>query len=625
MFYGIFRKRKILRGAEIEDSIMTVTEKEKAIIETPFKRKGLNFIWFSIVFVLILIFLRVFYLGVMMGDHYSDIANGNRIRLAGIKAPRGKIMDKFGNVLASNVPSMDVVVISHDLPENLEERKSVIKIISEVLDMEAGNVEMALEVQNKRSIEPILLKENITRDQALILAERAKDIPGINVENTAIRSYENGSIFATFIGYDGKITQDEWKNNPSYSRTDYIGKTGLEKYYESDLKGKNGAKRIEVDSRGNTKKNLGIIQPESGKNLYLNVDEGLQKKIYDSLASALEKTETKTAAAVAIDPRNGGVLAMVSFPNFDNNLFARGISNDDYKKIIGDKNLPLFNRAVSGEYPPGSTIKPGYAAAALMEGIVRPETTVNDNIGAINVGSWRFGDWKIHGITDLRKAIAESCDVYFYAIGGGYGNIKGLGIAKMKEYANLFGLGLPTKIDLPGEASGFFPTEAWKLEKLGERWYIGNSYHASIGQGYITTTPIQLATHTASLANWGTLYQPRLVNRIQKNDGSVDHIQPEVIRSNFVPKDVMRVVREGMRQTVTSGTAQQLKDLDVEVAGKTGTAQFGGENKTHGWFISFAPYENPEIALVILAEGESGDRSIAVPVTKEVYEWYFKR
>ncbi len=405
---------------------MTITQEEKALIETPYRRKGLGGLWFFMAAVFVVLAFRVFYLDVIKGEHYAELSRGNRIRSLVIKAPRGKILDKFGNALVSNIPSTDVIIIPSDLPEEYEKRKLLAQTLSGVLHMEEGDIETAIESQNRKLLDPVLLKENISQDEALILAEKAKNLPGISVENTAIRKYENSVIFSPIIGYDGKITREEITKNPGYSMTDYIGKTGLEKYHEEELKGKNGASQVEVDSLGNIKKNLGSISPQAGDDLILNIDEGLQKKLYDSMAGILEQTGTKTAAAVAIDPRNGGVLAMASLPSYDNNLFAQGISNADYQKIVNDKNLPLFNRVIAGEYPPGSTFKLAVAAAALTEGTITPDTKVNDSSGAINIGSWRFGDWKTHGVVDVRKAIAESCDVFFYSVGGGYGNIPGI-------------------------------------------------------------------------------------------------------------------------------------------------------------------------------------------------------
>ncbi|EKE10908.1 MAG: hypothetical protein ACD_15C00179G0007 [uncultured bacterium] len=625
MLNGYLNKRRIQKGVEIEDSIMTITEKEEAIMETPFEKHGLKIIWLVIVFLMSLLFARVAYLSIIKGSYYADISNGNRVRSISIKAPRGKITDKYGHILAGNIPSIDAVIIPGDLPESSEERKVLAEKVSRILSMDRGNIETAIESQNRKSLDPVLLAENITQDQALILLEKKKELSGISTENTAIRKYEDGNIFSSVIGYEGKITKEEMDRNSNYRMTDYIGKTYLEKQYEKQLRGVAGAKRVEVDSLGNIKKNLGIIDPKAGQDLVLNIDAGLQKKLFDSITSILEKTGTRTAAAVAIDPRSGGVLAMVNFPNYDNNLFARGISNEGYQSIIKDKDLPLFNRVINGEYPPGSTIKPVIAAAALSEGTITPETIIEGMGGSLNIGGFRFGDWKVHGPSDVRTAIAESNDIFFYSIGGGYGNIQGLGMSRMKKYDNLFGFGNVTGIDLPGESSGFIPDEQWKLEKLKERWYIGNSYHASIGQGFITATPLQVANFVAAIANGGTLYSPRIVNQIKNSDGKSEIVGPAVIRKDFISEEVMRVVREGMRKTVTDGTAQPLKDMSVNVAGKTGTAQFGSEGKTHGWFVSFAPYENPEIAMVVLAEGGGDGHSSGVPVTKEVYEYYFSR
>ncbi len=624
MFKRYFNKKRIAKGVEIEDSIMTVTEKEKAVMETPFQHKGLDVIWIVIVFFICALVGRVAYLDIVKGAYYSGASKNNRIRSVAVEAPRGKILDRFGEVLAGNVPSMDAIITPSDLPEKTADRKKEADSAAVILGMDAGNVEAEIENQNQKSLEPVLLKENITQDQALILSE--KELAGITIQNTAIRNYENSAIFAPIIGYDGKITQEELNRNQGYGMTDYIGKTGLEKQYESDLRGVNGAKQVEVDSAGNIKKDLGLINPQPGDDLVLNIDAGLQKKLYDSLNGILEKTGTKTAAAVAIDPRNGGVLAMVSLPSYDNNLFARGIASSDYKSLISDKNLPLFNRATSGEYPPGSTLKPAVAAAALSEGVITPTTIIDGHGGSLNIGNFHFGDWTVHGPSDVRTAIAQSNDVFFYTVGGGYGNIQGLGMSRMKKYENLFGFGSPTGIDLPNESAGFIPDEQWKWDTFHEKWYIGDSYHCAIGQGFVTVTPLQLANYTAAIANGGILYSPRLVSQIKKSDGTVDYVQPKIIRKDFISPDVMQVVREGMRQTVTDGTAQPLKTLPIAVAGKTGTAQFGeGGKQEHGWFISFAPYDNPTIAMAILVEGGGEGFSSAEPVAKDVYDYYFTR
>jgi penicillin-binding protein 2 len=623
MFRKFFNKNKEKNGMEIEDSIMTVTQKEEALIEFPFARKNLVVIWYAIVLAILILAGRVFYLDFFQGSYYEEISKNNRIRSIVSKAPRGLIIDKHGKILAKNIPSLDVIVVPGDLPESEEERKKMAKNLADILGMDLGNAEIILMSQNTKSFNPIFLKENISYEQALVISGKISEFPGISLEKTAIRSYENGIIFSHIIGYDGKITKEELNNNQNYLMTDYIGKTGLEKRYEKELRGKYGAERVEIDSMGNIKKKLGTIIPTSGSDLILNIDEALQKKLYDSLTGILVKTDTASAAAVAIDPRNGGILAMASLPSFDNNLFARGITNEEYKILSSDKNLPFLNRAVAGEYPPGSTIKPIVAAAALTEKIIDTGTALNCP-GAISIGKWVFHDWKTHGTVDVKKAIAESCDIFFYSLGGGYGNISGLGMTRMKKYENLFGLGDFIGIDLPGESSGFIPDEKWKETELKEKWYIGDNYHAAIGQGFITATPLQLANYVAAVANGGTLYSPRVVNRIKNADGMEEYTGPKIIRKNFISQDILKIIQEGMRQTVTEGSASSLNTLSVAIAGKTGTAQFGAQNKTHAWFVSFAPYDDPQIAMAVLVEGGGEGSSLAVPVTKEVYDWYFK-
>jgi penicillin-binding protein 2 len=616
-------KRRLRKGFEIEDAVFDMGENSETLVESPIERQTVNFVWYSTIVLLIFLTGRVFYLDVIRGAYYAEVSRDNRIRSLAIKAPRGNILDKFGKVIARNVPSLDAVIVPYYLPEEDGKKAELAKNISEILEMNDGNAEAIIQNQKKGSLEEVLLKENITQEQSLIISERQQDLPGIFIDKTAIRSYENGMIFSHIIGYDGKITREEMEGNKGYLMTDYIGKAGLEKNYESELRGKFGERQVEIDSLGNVKKDLGAISPQAGNDLVLNIDEGLQKKIYDSLMDVLSETETKTAAAVAIDPRTGGVLAMVSLPGFDNNSFARGISNDEYRGLVLDKNLPLLNRAIAGEYPPGSTVKPAIAAAALSEGIIIPSTIIDGLGGRLYLGNFSFGDWKVHGPSDVRRAIAESNDIFFYTIGGGYGNIGGLGMDRMKKYYNFFGFGENSGIDLGGESSGLIPDEEWKQRKLGEKWYVGNSYHAAIGQGFISATPLQLANYTVAVANGGTIYRPHIVSRIKESGEQDRIITPEIIRRNFVSGDILKIVREGMRQTITSGTAQSLKDLPVEVAGKTGTAQFGSENKTHAWFVSFAPYADPQVAMVVLVEGGGEGHSSAVPVTKDVYDWYF--
>lgn len=619
------RRRSGNAGMEIEDYVLTATEREAAKMERPLGQKGLEMLWWIALIAAFLLSLRATYLAVVKGPYYAQVAKGNSVRSVVIKAPRGRIFDRFGTPLVSNIPSIDAVIVPSDLPEDGQLRNTIAKEAANVLGMNEEDVMVRMENTDRKSSAAVLLKENITHSEALVLMEKEAQLGGVSIEKTAIREYADSVIFAHVLGYEGKIERKEYEENAAqgYLLTDYIGKQGIEKSYEKELRGVHGARQLEVDSRGNAKRELGIINPTPGSDLFLGIDAQLQKKLYDSLTSKLEGAQTRTGAAVAIDPRNGEVLALVNVPSFDNNLFAKKIPSEQYAALIADKDKPLFNRAVAGEYAPGSTIKPAIAAGALAEGIITPETIIDGLGGTLRIGSFSFGDWKVHGPSDVRTAIAESNDIFFYTIGGGYGSIGGMGMTRMKKYYELFGFGRPTGVDMGGEASGFIPNEQWKLDKLGEKWYIGNSYHASIGQGYVTSTPLQLANYTAALANGGTLWRPHIVSKIKNQNGEESSVKSEKIRSGIMDKHIMQVVLEGMRKTITDGTAQQLKDLPVAVAGKTGTAQFGNENRTHSWFVSFAPYENPEIAMVVLVEGAGEGQSGAVPVTKEVYEWYF--
>ena len=618
-----FKIKKNPEGVEIEDSILTITEQGAAKMEISFNKKWLNVFWWIVVFSLIILAGKTVYLNIVKGRHYSEIAQGNSVRHIAIKAPRGKIYDRFGQALAHNIPGINLIATPADLPKKTLERKNIAEKLAEILKANEGEIWGTMENLDPYFMSPILLKENISQEEALVILEKEKELQGIKIEKTAIRSYNDGLIFSHILGYEGKIKKEELEENPDYLLTDSIGKLGLEKSYEKYLRGEHGAIKVEVDSLGNIKKELGIIEPQPGSDLILNIDSGLQKKIFDALSGILEEEKIKKAAAVAIDPRDGGVLALVSIPGFDNNLFAGGISSGNYQRLISDPSQPLFNRAISGEYPPGSTIKPLMAAAALSEKIISEKSRIESR-GGISVGSYFFGDWKAHGFTDVKKAIAVSSDVFFYTVGGGYGDIEGLGINRMKKYNNLFGLGNFSGIDIPGEAKGLIPDEKWKKDMMGEKWYVGDSYHAAIGQGFITATPLQIANYAAAIANGGTVYQPKIVSQIKKSDGELINRDAKIIGRKLASGEIIKIVQEGMRMTVTEGTATALNNLPVAVAGKTGTAQFGTEDKTHGWFVSYAPYETPEIAMVILVEGQMENEYNAVPITKEIYEWYFK-
>lgn len=609
---------------EIDDAVLTVTERDAAKIEWPISHRSIRFFWWLAVAVFVVLALRVVYLSIIKGAEYQEAAARNSLRELVIPAPRGIIYDRFGKQLVSNISSMDSILIPADVPQDAEKQDEMKRLLLSTFAIESGALDEIFQKLDRTSLLPILIKERVSQEESLLFLSRNRELPGVNLYQTTQRRYADSLIFSHLLGYEGKIRKEELILHPEYLLTDSIGKQGIEKSYEASLRGKHGFRQAEVDTLGHVKRELGIVQPMPGSDLILNIDADLQKMIFDSLQALLEKKGLRRAAAIALDPRNGAVRALVSLPSFDNNLFAEGISSKEYQALIGDPALPLFNRALSGEYPPGSTIKPVVAAAALAEGVVDEHTQIESR-GGISVGNFFFGDWKAHGFTDIRRAIAVSSDVFFYSVGGGYGNVRGLGMDRMKRYEHLFGYGNVTGIDISGEADGLIPDPEWKKSVIGERWYIGDDYHAAIGQGFVLATPLQILNSVAAIANGGTLSVPRVVSQIRSSDGTVTPVAPEIIRKDFIGADTLRIVREGMRKTITEGTAQSLNTLPVAVAGKTGTAQFGSDEKTHGWFVSFAPYEHPTLAMIVLVEGQGEEGYNAVPVTKDVYQWYFSR
>jgi len=619
----MFGKRPHRSIDEIDDAVLTVTEKDAARMEWPLDRRIASwYVGFAIVVVGFL-FARTVQLGIFHGEKYREMARQNSIRQIPIPAPRGIIYDRFGEPLVRNTPSMGAVLVPFDVPEDEGGREALRTCLADMFRVEADSVSAAFRLAEEKPFSPILLREKLTQDEVIGFLSRQEEFPGVSLYQSVYREYPDGLIFSHMLGYEGKITEGELSSSAGYLPTDLIGKQGIERSYESFLRGTRGYERVEVDALGRMKKKLGAVGPVPGSDLFLNVDSGFQKVLYDTLSEQLEREGLSAGAAIAMDPRDGSILALVSVPGFDNNLFSEGISGPSYRNLIEDPVKPLFNRAIAGEYAPGSTFKPVVASAALAEGVIDEHRQIESK-GGISVGSFFFGDWKAHGFTDMRRAIAVSSDVYFYTVGGGYGGIDGLGIDRIRSYAERFGYGVPSGIDLPGEADGFLPDRNWKEDRFGERWYVGDDYNSSIGQGYVTATPLQILNSVATVANGGTLFVPRIVSRSRDAGGVSTTVPPEIIRREVVSDDVLRIVREGMRQTVTEGTAMSLDELPLPVAGKTGTAQFGGKEETHGWFVSFAPYDDPKIALIVLVEGQGEETYNAVPVTQAAYEWYFR-
>lgn len=622
--YFVNQKKKEL--LDLEEVLLDSKNRQEERLEIILTDKKIKNAEKILAAILLLLSLRAAQLQIIKGDFYAEISKSNYTRTLSIKSSRGIIYDKNFRQIVFNVPVFDLVITPNDFFKDKNGINEKIDRLARIAKIEKNDLEKKIEKTDKRSYEPYLILENISKEEALILEEKIKKLDGVILEKNSVRDYIDSNYFSHIIGYSGRITAEELRKNPDYFFNDTIGKNGIELSYKKELRGKYGKQEIEVDSFGRKIKVIKKEEPVSGHNLILNIDSGLQKKITDELNAIIKKLKTEAgAAAVALDPRNGEVLALVSLPSYDNNLFAKGIGNENYEKLIKDKSNPFFNRAISGEYPPGSSIKPVIGAAALQERIITPQKMIMAG-AAIYVGNYKFLDWKYHGMINLVEAIAQSSNVYFYTIGGGYGDISGLGIEKMKSYADLFGLGNILGIDIPNEKEGFFPDKDWKEKVKGEKWYIGDTYHAAIGQGDVLVTPLQIASYTAAISNGGKLFQPRIVNRIMDSEGNlIQKIEPKIIRENFIDSENIKWIQLGMRENVVSGSGRALADLPFKAAGKTGTAQYALNSKTHAWYTSYAPFENPEIVLTVLVEGGGEGHAAAVPAAKEVLRWYFEK
>jgi len=591
---------------------------------------------FGVAILFCVLILKIFALQVISGEANKKIAEGNRIRPRIIEAQRGIITDKSGDWLARNEPYFVLAFYPCDLPKKQSEREEVYRQVAEITSLDINQIKSESEKNGLFSLDYFTLLEGITHDDALILRKRLNGIPGISIINKSQREYAALPGLSHLLGYIGKVDQDDIDKNPDYYLSDNIGKTGLELSYEKYLRGQYGVEQVEVNSKGNVVRILvkdGRREPVPGDNLTLYLDRGLQQKTAEALQNGIEQAKTVTGTdvfagvAAVMNVKTGGILSLVALPSYDNNLFSGKISDADYKKLVDDPTDPMFNRAIAGTYPPGSISKIILASAGLSEGTINKNTSLVTP-AAIQIEDYTFPDWKDHSYesTNVERALAESNNVFFYSVGGGFDKIRGLGIDKIKKYWQLFGLGEKTGIDLTNEASGLLPDAVWKKKARGESWYLGDTYHVSIGQGDLLVTPIQMLRATATIANGGKLLQPQLVSKVSDQSGKViEEYGPRVERENFINPEVIRTVQQGMRMAVTDGSARNLNDLPISIAAKTGTAQFSDNQKTHAWFEAYAPYENPEIAVIVMVEGGGGGNEIAAPVAKEILNYYFTR
>ena len=590
---------------------------------TPPSQARLGILGILILSVLLLLLLRIWQLQGIEGESFRNLSENNRLRLKRTPPLRGIIYDRNGQVVADNRPSFNVVLV----PEDVADLNATLTTMSTYLAEQALFTNNTLPRDPRRPpYQGVVLAKDVTRETLVTVEAHQGEIPGVSVEVGSKRVYPPDGLAAHTLGYVGEVNVREREKFPHYYLGDLIGKFGIEKSWESHLRGKGGGQQIEVDANGQRLRMLGQEEARTGESLVLTIDLDLQKKAEAAM-------QGKEGAIVVLGVQTGEVLAMVSHPPFDPNVFARGIRSTEWRALMDDPLKPLNNRAIQGQYPPGSTFKVMMAAAALEKGVITPATRFRCS-GGLPFGRRVFHCWKRrgHGSLDLRQAIAHSCDVYFYQIG------QRLGIQGIADYARLFGMGKPLGIELDHEATGLIPDGAWKKRVLGAPWQAGETLSVVIGQGYVTATPLQMAVVAATIANGGTVYRPRLVKQSMSVDGeTVKEYAPEVLQETHIRAETMRLVQEGMIDVVNGrgGTGAKAKLPDIVVAGKTGTSQVisgtRGKGKVlprkyrdHAWFIAFAPADAPEVAVACIIEhAGAGGGAVAAPTVRAVLDAYF--
>ena len=588
---------------------------------------------FKIVFALLLIIfsvllIRLWYLQVIKGGELKQRSEINSVRFRKITPLRGLIMDRKGNLLVDNLPSFDVVY----MPGKVKDYEQLIEKLK--ILYKRKSLQFAFDQHFPKIVKPYLpikLEKNVGMEKVAVVETNSVDLPGVYIDVSPVRLYLNGEMMAPIIGYTGEISKEELEEgDEKFTYGDVLGKHGMEKALDSYIRGRNGAELVEVNVYDKEMKNLGRIEPVPGYNAVLTIDAGLQK-------AAWQELKGKAGAAVALDPRDGSVLAMVSSPSFDPHLFNSGISYDQWDKLQNSPLAPMSNRAISGQYPPGSTYKLIVAAAALEEGIITPNTKFFCN-GSFKMGNKTFHCWHKngHGSISLHRAIVESCDVYFYNVG------KLLGADKIAKYAKLFGLGDASGIDLPNEKNGIVPTEQWKLARMKEPWQPGETISIAIGQGYDLVTPLQLVNAYSALANGGTVWRPRLIKRIESIDGKTyKEFAPVKNGTLTLSKNTFDILSQALWGVVNEqgGTGGAARILNADVCGKTGTAQvislpenekgrrqrkMGVLLKDHALFVGYAPLKDPEIAVAVIVENAGHGGSVAAPIARKILEAYFE-
>ena len=557
---------------------------------------------------------RAAYLQIYQGEYYAGLADGNRIRIVPSMAPRGTFYDRNGELLVTNRPGFSVSLLPLTAPIS----DDVIARLSDLLKVPTD--EIKTKIAGHSGFNPIRIKTDVTPDIVSIIEEQKSQYPGVVIEVTPIRDYILKQEGAHTFGYVSEIndTELEKMKDEGYKSGDIIGKFGIEKIYDKELRGENGGQQVEVDVSGKPVQILGRKEPVPGDDLELTIDIKLQQAAEKAVDEQLTQIGAHAAAAVVMNPQTGEILAMVSRPAFDPNLFAHGISSKDWNQLNNNPYHPMDNKTITGEYPPGSTFKIVTGTAALTEGVVTPDEQIFDS-GHHWIIPKGNADGEALGWLNFRSALAHSDNVYFYEMGNR------LGIDRLEKYARMFGLGAKTGIDLPYEASGLVPNRRYKEKNFDDgEWYLSETFDAAIGQGFNLVTPLQAAMVMGEIAADGKRYKPHVVNRIIAPDGSVvKDFQPELLSQLDVPEEDIKLVQDGLHDVTKYGTAaSSFRGFTVDIAGKTGTAE-NSQGRDHGWFVAYGPFDNPNVVVAVIVENGGYGSQSAVPIGRKILEAAF--
>jgi penicillin-binding protein 2 len=596
-------------------------------------RRAWRFLVFGIVVLIAVTALtaRLAYLQIANGSQYSALSTANRTVLEPITSPRGLIFDRTGRPLVTNIPTYAVKVRPADLPNS--RRDEVVNRLGALLSLEPAEIHASIDGNPGSAFDLVRIAQDVDKATALLISEAGDDLPGIEVTIEARRQYADGPLLAQLLGYTGPVSPDELPElrMDGYQPDDLIGQAGLESAYETQLRGTYGTERVERDATGRRTQVLQTVaEAVPGASLVLSIDTQAQKDAQTALRWAMKKIGMTRGVVIAMNPQTGEILAMVSLPTYDNNLFARGISHKDFDALLKNKDKPLLNHAVQAHYAPGSTYKLVTGTGGLADREITPSTRLTTK-PFLTLGGTKFYEWNRRGwgACNIYCGFGHSSDTFFYQVAGM------LGADRLGHWAHEYGFGAPTGIDLPGEVSGIVPTNQWKQEVLGAPMYGGETYQAGIGQGYDAVTPIQLINAYAALANGGTLYEPRIVREVVGPDGTViKPFEPTVLREMDVKKSVLRVMRNAARETVELRHTYNLVDLPIKIAGKSGTAEFGvqdakGRLPYSSYFVGFTPkdpvngsFNDTDSELVVMAFAHDS-RTVGNAAT-EIVKYFFQ-